>query len=57
MIIINKPKNELIECKCYKCGTVLYAHPAQNSNSPYLTDCKLHNKNEENSIDDFMDKK
>ncbi len=47
MMIINKPKEEttiekLIECKCYKCGTVLYAHPMQDSNSPYLVDCELH---------------
>jgi len=44
MMLINKPAHALIEYKCYKCGAILFVHPMQNTNSPYLADCKLHKK-------------
>lgn len=43
MIIINKPENEIVECKCYKCGAIIRLHPMSNMNAPYVTDCELHN--------------
>lgn len=49
MKIIMPSKSELIECKCDKCGTVLHVHPACNAKSPWITDCKLHKKDKENS--------
>lgn len=51
MIIIARPKDELIECKCDKCGKMLHIHPMVNSNSPWITDCKLHNKSEKQPED------
>lgn len=44
MIIINGPVDGLIECKCYKCGTVIKVHPALDSNVPFIKDCELHKK-------------
>jgi len=45
-MIINEPKNQLIECKCYKCGEILHIHPICNSESAWIKDCDLHRSEE-----------
>lgn len=45
MLVINKHET-LIEVQCYKCKTIMMAHPMSNMNSDYFTKCDLHCKHE-----------
>ena len=44
MKIINKPE-EPYDVQCYKCKTILKAHPLLDLNSPFFTDCSMHSDN------------
>jgi hypothetical protein len=44
MMVINKP-DKLTQVQCYKCKTIMNAHPMSNINSPYFTECDIHIEN------------
>ncbi len=41
MIIVNKP-DSLIDIQCYRCKAIIPVHPMTNLNSPWITNCGMH---------------
>jgi len=46
MRLINNDDAGIEEVMCAKCGAVFTVHPASNMKSPYIVNCKLHNRSQ-----------